>query len=261
VITSFQFQPGGRLTSPDNSHTRGLATTRVLLLEGAFVCTLGNTETRALGPQIVHSGSSSIVNTTPVHTAWRAAANRIRIRNTTAATPAAINVDLTAHSSQICSTSFPSFAMLADNLLQPADLTLTQNLRLHHPAHQFLHRSLTEAVDDLPHRARRQAPRRFHCPIQICPALCRMPQISLLLEASQQGASRRLFQLPIPRNLLMHRIHRTRAPRIPDHPHHLVLQLCQHSPDASAGSTTRCHGTTCTTNEITCQALGAQPIH
>src|SRR5579872_4190593 len=81
-------------------------------------------------------------------------------------------------------TSVASLLAALYELLQPVHLAFAQDLRLHHAAHQLLHRTLAEAVDDLSHGARRQAPGRFDGAIEVGAAGLLVLEIAFLLEAA-----------------------------------------------------------------------------
>src|SRR5579863_9799259 len=120
----------------------------------------GSARILAFGPHALQTGSRSISKTTAVQEACRADGVLIRIAHNTMAVVAAISIALTAQSINNSSILLTSLLAGANDFLQPVEFALTQNFGFHHTAHQLLHRALAKAVDDLPHRASRQAARR-----------------------------------------------------------------------------------------------------
>src|SRR5882724_6919612 len=118
-------------------------------------------------------------------------------------------------------------------ILQAVQFAFAQNLRLHHPADQFLHGAAAEAVDNLAHGAGSHGGRGFGRQVNVGPPLLLVAKISLLFEPPQDRPDTGLLHFVFARNDLMYTFNRTTA-LVPDSLHDVSFQGRQWWPQVAA---------------------------
>src|SRR5262245_46747021 len=146
---------------------------------------VGNTRSGMPGPKAVHIGRTSIRSTTPVQELWRTAADLILMTHRMSAVLAAMSIARIAHSNSRRSMLFAPSTLATDQLFQTTHFVHGQDVGVYHAAHQLLHRTAAETVDDLTHGSRCQASRGLCRPVHVSAAFAFMPQVPFLFQPSK----------------------------------------------------------------------------